>query len=814
MTIKLIFPEATTNLCTNPSVELDTTGYSSVNGATVARSTNRQSRGADGLTIDGANVNAGADYTRTTLVNGAQYTVSFDFYGVSAIPYTFEIRDGSGAVTSLSYTGEGRWTRQSLTGVLGSGTTLVIRWRKNNSADANAFWVDGVQIENKAYATTYIDGDQPGGVWVGLPHGSSSTRDSRDKRGGREKDVVTDLGYSAVLDPLQGFGMPPLEYLVERQALLDGSSVQDVKILERPMSIGLNLETTSVASYASLRKPLVEAFSPFKGLTRSQSTRLIFDPLTTDLEIDVDYVSGLQGPYGATEVYTKQPKLDLVARDPFWRERFDVGTALNSKSSVPVKLWAGYRDGDWSYVTQPSSVPAVGELVWDVAVGQDGKVYIGGSFLNWDGIAAADNFVIYDPSSGAYSAAGSGLNGVVRQILPLANGSILVVGDFTASGGTTLRRWALWDGSAWSEPFGWGFNGAVYSVALAANGTYYLTGGFTEVGTGSGAPTAATRAASVTSSGTRSALGTGLNDIGEKIAIHPDGKVYFCGQFTSAGGVASTNLIAYWSGSAWMSVGGGVITGGGGVAQRGLAISTAGLVYFGGNFSVIGSGNLAVSNIAVWNGTAWSALAGGVNNTVFDIHVYTEDRVFIVGNFITADSQSLIGTGITAWNGTSFDLAAGAGFPSALITVQCIMPTGANSYYVGLSDDTTVTSIGKTSLSYTGTADVRPRAKIKRSGGTSATLKMIRNATTGVALDFNYAMADGETVDIDFDAGTITSSINGSIIDEMITGVGLGAFTLIPGDNIINLFVEETGSPTITAVMWWRPRHLSVDGVG
>ncbi|MCI0363692.1 MAG: phage tail family protein [Phycisphaerales bacterium] len=824
MTIKLVFPESTTNLISNPSMEIDTTGWAAINGATIARSTTKQSRGVASLSISGANVNAGADYARASLVNGETYTESIDFYGVDGIPYTLELRDGVGAIDSENVTGSGRWIRYTLSGVLANGTTATLRARKNNHADAGAFYVDGVQMEKKAYATSYIDGDQPGGTWASTAHGSSSSRDGRDKRGGKEQDVVTDLGFSDVLEPLQGFGMPPIGHLDDKQAGLDGSTSQGQKILDRPMSMTLNIdlsefstEATKLNGYALKRKKLIDAFNPFKGLSREQATRLIYNALPTELEIDTEYVSGLQGPYGIVEVANKQPTVQMIARDPLWRERFDVGKSLPSKESVSVKCWAGYQDGDWSSISEPSSVSTgigLSAQVWDVKIGDNGKIYLCGDFTNFDGIANADYFVVYDPATGVYSAAGTGLNSTARQMVKLANGTILVVGDFTATGDglTTLRRWAIWNPntSTWSEPNGWGFNGAVHSVAIARSGNYYFCGDFTEIGTGSG-PVAATRVARLATDGTKSALGTGLNDTGHRIAIHPDNKVYVAGIFTSAGGVANTGGIAYWSGSDWVSVGGGlssvVVT-----AQHRVAISPAGLVYFGGFFTSIGNPAVTANHIAKWNGAAWSALGSGFNAGVRGITVLTEDRVFLVGNFSIADGQNLLGAGITAWNGTTFDLSAGAGFPTSY-SVNHLEPISATSYYLGTAGNATATSQSKTVVNNPGSAESQPKMRIKRSGGTSAKLRTIKNTTSGAELDFDYSIADGETILIDFGAGTIVSSLRGSILDELLSGVGLAAFALLPGDNSISVLVEDAGSPTISVEMWWRPRHLSIDGV-
>ena len=69
--------------------------------------------------------------------------------------------------------------------------------------------------------------------------------------------------------------------------------------------------------------------------------------------------------------------------------------------------------------------------------------------------------------------------------------------------------------------------------------------------------------------------------------------------------MAATNIAA-WNGSAWSALGAG-ISGHGEVMA--LAVSGNNL-YAGGNFT--SAGGVAATNIAKWNGSAWSALGSGI----------------------------------------------------------------------------------------------------------------------------------------------------------------------------------------------------------
>ena len=118
------------------------------------------------------------------------------------------------------------------------------------------------------------------------------------------------------------------------------------------------------------------------------------------------------------------------------------------------------------------------------------------------------------------------------------------------------------------------------------------------------------------------------------LAVFDDGgaggpALYAAGDFDFAGSVAA-NHIARWNGSQWSSVGtagNGVSAPNGGEALYDLAVfddgSGAGpALYAGGYFTT--AGGVSANNIARWDGTAWSAVGGGLEEglpfvfTVFD----------------------------------------------------------------------------------------------------------------------------------------------------------------------------------------------------
>ena len=75
----------------------------------------------------------------------------------------------------------------------------------------------------------------------------------------------------------------------------------------------------------------------------------------------------------------------------------------------------------------------------------------------------------------------------------------------------------------------------------------------------------------------------------------------------------------------------------------------------GGTFTSIGGA--PASRVAVWNGTAWSALGGGVGNRVFDLKRY-RGELFATGEFTTAEGSPA--AYVARWNGTAWS-AMGSG---------------------------------------------------------------------------------------------------------------------------------------------------------
>ncbi len=164
------------------------------------------------------------------------------------------------------------------------------------------------------------------------------------------------------------------------------------------------------------------------------------------------------------------------------------------------------------------------------------------------------------------------------------------------------------------------------------------------------------------------ALGSGMASGGvlavRSLHVFDDGTgpaLYAGGQFTTAGGTAATN-IAKWNGTAWTAVGGGV---------NGTVFSmtthddgTGSALFASGSFTQAGGGG--ASRIAKWNGTAWSTLSSGMNGSatmaLASWNDGTGQALFVGGNFTTAGGVSCYK--LAKWSGGAWTpLGGGVGLP-------------------------------------------------------------------------------------------------------------------------------------------------------
>jgi hypothetical protein len=187
--------------------------------------------------------------------------------------------------------------------------------------------------------------------------------------------------------------------------------------------------------------------------------------------------------------------------------------------------------------------------------------------------------------------------------------------------------------------------GVVHATAMDGSGNLYVGGAFKVIGN------VVANGIAKWNGSTWSALGSGMNGSdGDNAHIYAlavsGGDLYAAGSFTAAGGISANN-IAKWNGSQWSALGNGTDE-----TVRALAIIGNDL-YAGGFFTE--AGGVKASGIAKWNGSTWSSLGSGIsgsNPTVVDALAVHGNALYAAGGFTTAGGISV--NNIAKWNGISW----------------------------------------------------------------------------------------------------------------------------------------------------------------
>jgi uncharacterized delta-60 repeat protein len=182
--------------------------------------------------------------------------------------------------------------------------------------------------------------------------------------------------------------------------------------------------------------------------------------------------------------------------------------------------------------------------VYAAALLADGSVVLGGSFstmggLTRHGIARVSANGLLD---GSY-ANGFGADGAVYAVAALADGGVILGGNFTTINGVVCQGIArLYKNGTVDQTFAANAsaNGPVYALAAQTDGKIFVGGDFTSIGGGD-----RSRIARLNRDGLVDATflpGTGANAPVYSIAVQLDGKVVIAGEFTTVSGAARNHI--------------------------------------------------------------------------------------------------------------------------------------------------------------------------------------------------------------------------------------------------------------------------------
>ena len=158
----------------------------------------------------------------------------------------------------------------------------------------------------------------------------------------------------------------------------------------------------------------------------------------------------------------------------------------------------------------------------------------------------------------------------------------------------------------------------------------------------------------------------GASDSVSALAVQ-GGIVYAGGLFQCIGDVPAS-CIAKWDGTAWSALGSGL-------NQTVLTLAISGPdLYAGGLFFT--AGGVTVNRVAKWNGTTWTALGSGMNFVVYALAASGPD-LYAGGAFTTAGGVSA--NQVAKWDGTAWS-ALGSGMNS---NVYALAVSGTDLYAGG-----------------------------------------------------------------------------------------------------------------------------------
>jgi hypothetical protein len=787
-----------TNLCTNPSFESGTTGWTTGGTNTIATSAVQQRRGMYSCKCTYSNNDLLASYAIT--LTDTDHTASMDIY----IPSTYE-----GTQLTLTWTG---YTSGTVTAGL-ADMTIKDKWQRvhchinpdsgdlagtltlsetGTNGDATEFiYIDGAQIEARATETTYFDGDTDEYCyWSGQQNASTSIRRADSRNGGTLVDLEDYMHISSFI----GFGMNPIA-IAKTETAGGRSLYQRTNKLDREMIIIGEIIGNSYDDLQTNRKALLDLFKP--------------DLVNGEQEVTIRYMATTSAGLQASEVV-------------------DIRCRMKSDGLI----------GHWSKPTQ-EPITLMFEAYDDLT--SDGNDAIS---LDYNDTLANANYIAKRDRDGVWSAM-AGVTGTVYAIAqhPITK-EIYIGGNFLNAGGDAnadyLAKWNVATG-AWVAVVA-GINGAVYALAFDASGNLYIGGAFTNLGDANG-----DYIAKIDTAGNISSLGTGLNGNCLTIIIDNSYQVIVGGSFTSASGAANTNRLAGWNGTIWGSIGTGITSG----QVNGLCLDKNNKLYIVGTFTNHVDANGDYVTVFDFDSSSYSSLSTGLNGAGYKVYVDKFNNAYITGDF--TESGGVTANYITMWNQQKFiSLGLGLDDTSRVITelnnliiiagefttagdislldriavylgngifqpldinlagtpiVHSLFVDNLDNLYVGFSTSGNAETAGDDTVTNAGTT-TRPKFTITGPG----LLRQIVNTTNNKGVYFNnFTLQSGEIVTLDFEAQEFTSNFRGNILSYVLEGISTLDFTLEPGDNRIATFIDGTTDSNTTATMQWKVKYWSLD---
>lgn len=299
--------------------------------------------------------------------------------------------------------------------------------------------------------------------------------------------------------------------------------------------------------------------------------------------------------------------------------------------------------------------PIVTTARWDPdGPGPLSEVLVCGGNFTLAGATFASRIATYDFVTKQWAQLGDGFDDGVVEVIVMPNGDLIAAGRFQNSGTTQTPGLARWNGSSW-QPFAGGVLGTVRAMSLTAAGDLIVVGALSQAG---GLPVgniAKWDGASWSTFGL--GFGLGFDSYLSSVVEAPNGDIIVAGDFLSAGGQAARD-IAVWDGTSWSAFGGGLQSSGISTLHY---LSTGELLVGGENMTSLSGGGLSFDGLAMWDGTSWTAPYGWNAGHIISILELANGDV-VVGGSVPAAIAGSASTGAARWNGSTWQaLGVGGG---------------------------------------------------------------------------------------------------------------------------------------------------------
>lgn len=820
---QVVVPEESTNLITNPSFETNTTGWSaSGTGVTITRDTSISFFGAaSGRMSDASPSNSGSEYVIASLqpASAAQvYTLSFYYWkrassAQTGRAYLAFYDSGSVQLSTVSLSlppgNVAQWRRAFITALAPASTAYVTCIFTTQGVSTGQFdlYLDGVQIEAKAFPTTYIDGDQEDCIWLGAAHGSSSFRPVTTRKGGRPMPLSD---YKFKIVAVVGAGAAALSTVATPYANIGGAYYQRSIPQARTLQIAGQFECAGQIDLMRNRAALIDAVQPNRT-PNPQPARLLYTPLgcasddvTKQVVIDGVYAGGLEGNQ-TNEAGIERAIMSFNIYFPFMA----VGSGVGDRSvaltvsqilTSPLNLVSLNRiTGAWSTLSGGAQSGSVQRIL----MGTDGLPIFIGNFTTIGGVSA--NYVAkWDGSTFVpYSTGPGGIGGVQTGAVG-PDGSVYY-GYSTSATNYRIRKW---NGSSWSTlaDFTHGSDARLDAIAVGPDGSIYAAGQFTNAG-----GSAITNLAKYNGS-SWSALGTAPNGRVHSLAFDKAGNLYAGGQFTTIGGT-SASRIAMYNGSAWVALSSGMTKSAGTCIVTTLYVASDGKLYAYGDYDT--AGGVSAASIAVWNGASWSALGAGLSPTVtgYEAAIYEDEGpgIVVAGAYTLVSNPAV--QWLTRWTG------------SVWVAGPVFFSTGSGNYLLSAGNSGQVQFLGgvfnyltiSNSMVVPGVATVNVNTQtnnVKLVFTGPGTLVSVKNYATGDEIYFNLTLNAGEVATLTLGQKvSFISNFRGNIASTIVGVSNLAKFRLLPGANNVAVFMTGTTGGVSAAAIVYKEMYQSLDAI-